>query len=129
MNAAFVHLDLSQAAQYAVDSSLLPSLIDTFASSLAKERLAIQDLLPGDNGEAIRMNLHSLKGFVPIFCKPALAREVIALEALGRQESLQNLRPRLTQLLDMLTVLEQDVQLWRERYHRDPHDPSLFPSA
>ncbi|NBX53627.1 MAG: Hpt domain-containing protein [Betaproteobacteria bacterium] len=129
MIAAFVHLDLSQASQYAVDASLLPSLLDTFASSLTKEKSAIQDLLPGDDGEAIRMNLHSLKGFVPIFCKPALAQEVIALEALGRKESLQSLRPRLSQLLDMLALLEQDVKLWRERYHLDPHDPSLFPSA
>ncbi|NBS08079.1 MAG: Hpt domain-containing protein [Betaproteobacteria bacterium] len=129
MNAAFIHLDLSQAAQYAVDATLLPSLIETFATSLSKERLAIQTLLPGEDGEAIRMNLHSLKGFVPIFCEPMLAQEVIQLEALGRKESLQSLRPRLVKLLDMLMVLEHDVQLWRERYDRDPHDPNLFPST
>ena len=129
MNAAFVQLDLSQAAQYAVDASLLPNLMDTFATSLTKERLAIQDQLTGENVEATRMSLHALKGFVPIFCKPALAQEVIALEALGRKESLQTLRPRLSQLLDILAMLEQDVHLWQERYHRDPHDPSLFPSA
>ena len=129
MNAAFVHLDLSQAAQYAVDATLLSSLIETFATSLSKERLAIQTLLPGEDGEAIRMNLHSLKGFVPIFTEPMLAQEVIELEALGRKESLETLRPRMVKLLEKLMLLEQDVKLWRERYDRDPHDPSLFPST
>ncbi len=129
MNAAFVHLDLSQAAQYAVDATLLPSLIETFATSLSKERLAIQTLLPGEDGEAIRMNLHSLKGFVPIFTEPMLAQEVIELEALGRKESLETLRPRMVKLLEKLMLLEQDVKLWRERYDLAPHDPSLFPST
>lgn len=129
MNAAFVQLDLSQAAQYAVEASLLPGLMDTFATSLTKERRAIQDQMAGEQLEAMRISLHSLKGFVPIFCKPELAQEVVALEALCRQESLQTLRSRLSQLLDTLAMLEQDVRLWQERYHRDPHDPSLFPST
>ena len=128
MNADFAHLDLSQAAQYAVDAALLPSLMDTFAGSLGKERLAIESLLSGDDGAAVRMSLHSLKGFVPIFCDTVLAQEVIQLEALGRKESLDNLRPRLKQLVSQLLSLENDVKLWQERYQRDPHDPGLFPS-
>jgi len=129
MNADFSHLDLSQAAQYAVDASLLPSLIETFAISLTKERSAIESSLPGDDTTAVRMNLHSLKGFVPIFCEPVLAQEIIQLEALGRQESLENLRPRLVKLVDRLQALENDVKLWRERFERNPTDPSLFPSV
>jgi hypothetical protein len=128
MNADFAHLDLSQAAQYAVDAALLPSLIETFAGSLAKERLTIESLLSGDDAAAVRMSLHSLKGFVPIFCEAVLAQEVIALETLGRKESLDSLRPRLQQLVRQLAALENDVKLWQERYQRDPHDPGLFPS-
>ena len=72
MNADFAHLDLSQAAQYAVDAALLPSLMETFAGSLAKERIAIESLLSGDDGAAVRMSLHSLKGFVPILAGQAI---------------------------------------------------------
>ena len=129
MNADFSHLDLSQAAQYAVDASLLPSLIETFAISLNKERSAIESSLPGNDTNAVRMNLHSLKGFVPIVCDPVLAQEIIQLEALGRQESLESLRPRLVNLVDRLQALENDVKLWRERFERNPTDPSLFPSV
>jgi HPt (histidine-containing phosphotransfer) domain-containing protein len=129
MNAEFAHLDLSQASQYAVDAALLPSLMETFASSLTKERGAIDALLTNADAAAVRMSLHSLKGFVPIFCAAPLAQEVIQLEALSRQESLDNLRPRLKQLVAQLTALENDVQLWRERFARDPHDPKLFPSV
>ena len=128
MNADFAHLDLSQAAQYAVDAALLPSLIETFAGSLAKERIAIESLLMGDDGAAVRMSLHSLKGFVPIFCETVLAQEVIQLEALGRKESLDSLRPRLKLLVAQLLALENDVKQWQTRYERDPHDPGLFPS-
>jgi HPt (histidine-containing phosphotransfer) domain-containing protein len=129
MNADFAHLDLSQAAQYAVDAALLPSLMETFAGSLAKERIAIESLLSGDDAAAVRMSLHSLKGFVPIFCQSALAQEVIQLESLGRKESMDSLRPRLNQLVTQLLALENDVQRWQERYQRDPHDPCLFPSV
>jgi HPt (histidine-containing phosphotransfer) domain-containing protein len=129
MNADFAHLDLSQSAQYAVDAALLPSLMETFAGSLAKERIAIESLLSGDDAAAVRMSLHSLKGFVPIFCQSALAQEVIQLESLGRKESMDSLRPRLNQLVTQLLALENDVQRWQERYQRDPHDPGLFPSV
>lgn len=129
MNADFAHLDLSQAAQYAVDAALLPSLIETFAVSLAKERLAIESLLSGDDAAAVRMSLHSLKGFVPIFCATVMAQEVIQLEALGRKESMDSLRPRLKQLVSQLLALENDVKLWQQRYQRDLHDPGLFPSV
>jgi len=129
MNADFAHLDLSQAAQYAVDAALLPSLMETFAGSLAKERIAIESLLSGDDAAAVRMSLHSLKGFVPIFCQSALAQEVIQLESLGRKESMDSLRPRLNQLVTQLLALENDIQRWQERYQRDPHDPGLFPSV
>ena len=129
MNEGFAHLDLSQAAQYAVDSSLLPSLIETFAISLTKERTAIDALLSGDELAAVRMSLHSLKGFVPIFCEPVMAQEIIQLEALVRKDSLDSLRPRLSQLVEQLLALENDVKLWRARFERDPHDPKLFPSV
>jgi|GEM_PF-673429 hypothetical protein len=129
MNADFAHLDLSQAAQYAVDAALLPGLMETFAGSLAKERLAIDALLSGDDGAAVRMSLHSLKGFVPIFCEPVLAQEVIQLETLGRKESLDSLRPRLKQLVSQLLALESDVKQWQARHERDPQDPGLFPSV
>ena len=97
--------------------------------SLSKERSAIESSLHGSDTNAVRMNLHSLKGFVPIFCEPVLAQEIIQLEALGRQESLENLRPRLVNLVDRLQALENDVKLWRERFERNPTDPSLFPSV
>ena len=128
MNADFAHLDLSQAAQCAVDAALLPSLMETFAGSLTKERISIESLLSGDDGAAVRMSLHSLKGFVPIFCEPVLAQEVIQLESLGRKQSLDSLRPRLNQLVSQLLALENDVKLWQARYQSDPHDPGLFPS-
>ncbi len=129
MNEDFAHLDLSQAAQYAVDAALLPSLIETFDISLTKERSAIESLLNGDDVAAVRMSLHSLKGFVPIFCETVLAQEVIQLEALVRKDSLDSLRPRMALLVGKLLALEHDVQLWRARFERDPHDPGLFPSA
>ena len=102
--------------------------METFAGSLAKERIAIESLLMGDDGAAVRMSLHSLKGFVPIFCETVLAQEVIQLESLGRKQSLDSLRPRLQRLVSQLLALENDVKLWQARYQSDPHHPSLFPS-
>jgi hypothetical protein len=101
----------------------------SFASSLAKERLTIESLLSGYDDAAVHMSLHSLKGFVPIYCERVLAQEVIQLESLGRKQSLDSLRPRLNQLVSQLLALENDVQRWQERYQRDPHDPGLFPSV
>ena len=127
MTEAFVYLDLTQLREFAVDANQLPGLMETFAASLAKERSALQALMLSQDGEAIRARVDAINGFVPIFCKPPLAQEIIQLEALSRQQSLEDLRPRLDYLLKMLAVLEQDVKHWRERHAADPNDPSLFP--
>ena len=129
MTKAFVCLDLSQLREYAFDANQLPDLMETFATSLAKERSALQALMLRQDGEAIRSKVDAIKGFAPIFCKPPLAQEIIQLEALSRQQSLEDPRPRLNYLLKMLAALEQDVKHWRERQAADPNDPSLLPPA
>lgn len=128
MTADFTHLDLTQTSGYAIDATQLPSLLETFEKSLAKERMALQASLLDGNGESIRQSIHTLKGFAPIFCKPTLAQELIQLEALARKESPGTLRRRLVKLPEMLASLEQDAMLWRKQYALNPQDPSLFPA-
>jgi len=124
----FTHLDLNQTTKFEIEATQLPSLVETLATSLARERITLEATLPANDGEAIRQSIHALKGFVPIFCKPTLAKELIQIEALARKESLETNRPRLVKLIEMLASLEQDVNLWRKQYALNPHDPSLFPA-
>lgn len=128
MTADFTYLDLTQTSDYEIEATQLPSLVETLATSLAKERIALQAALPGNEIDAIRQSIHALKGFVPIFCKPALGQELIQLEALVRKESAGTLRPRLVKLLEMLAILEQEIKLWRKHFALNPQDPSLFPA-
>ena len=111
------------------DDQGVRDLVPALCSALSKDVPEIASLLAQGRAVDATARLHSLKGFVPIFCEPVLAQEIIQLEALGRQESLESLRPRLVNLVDRLQALENDVKLWRERFERNPTDPSLFPSV
>ena len=105
-------LDLSQARAIAPDTAQLQALVRSFDDSLATERARMDRAVIEGQAEALQWGLHALKGFMAMFCQPALAQAVTELYAASRQQPLDaNLRAY-TELAPVLADLQTEVRAW-----------------
>jgi hypothetical protein len=105
-NQAPIYLDLDGAVAQVGD---LPSVLGILAmveETLRRDIPQISDFLAQDNVQGAGRLLHSLKGFVPIFCRPALCEQVSSVEGLSKRgtsaevnPAFDALKPALEQLL------------------------------
>jgi HPt (histidine-containing phosphotransfer) domain-containing protein len=72
--------NLASALEYLGDSQGVRDMVPLLSKALARDVPEISHLLEkGDAVEAAAL-LHSLKGFLPIFCFPALVEELVCIE-------------------------------------------------
>ena len=83
---AYRWLDIAGAMEQIGDAQALLEMLPMVQETLARDVPAIEAfLLAGDVPSANHL-LHPLKGFMPIFCTPALRDAVAAVEKLSKSE-------------------------------------------
>lgn len=110
-------LDLDRALDFALDASSLPTLIETFKESLASARGLLAQALHDQDAQAVSLQLHACKGFIPIFAGESLSQAIAELELQSKvqpvawvQAGWEALSPRLDRLL-------WELDRARQRYH------------
>jgi HPt (histidine-containing phosphotransfer) domain-containing protein len=99
------YLDIERALAQIGEVSALHEMLDMLQDTLDRDVPQISKLLEGQDVKAANRLLHSLKGFIPIFCVDALCDHVAQVEMLSKtQDSAEvgaaylNLAPKLQQL-------------------------------
>ncbi len=105
-----IQLALSQIGDLEAMNGMLVMLQDTLSHDLP---LIDSYMRSGDIANANRL-LHALKGFIPVFCRQALAQHVVRVEALSKDSQSSTaapayllLKPQLEQLLAEVGVYLQ----------------------
>lgn len=99
------YLDIDRALAQIGDVSALHEMLDMLQDTLDRDVPQISKLLEGQDVKAANRLLHSLKGFIPIFCVDALCEHVAQVEILSKTQgsaevgaAYLNLAPKLQQL-------------------------------
>jgi HPt (histidine-containing phosphotransfer) domain-containing protein len=103
------YLDFDGALEKIGDLPALRDLLDMFQVSLTRDIPKIESLLAQDNVFLANRMLHTLKGFIPIFCQTALCDEVAALEALSKTASAAEVATAYAALSPKLRKLQTEV--------------------
>jgi HPt (histidine-containing phosphotransfer) domain-containing protein len=104
------YLDLALGLDMVGDAQSLRELLELADQSLQRDVPAItQWLLQGD-ARAANQLLHSIKGFVPIFCTPALVQHVTRVELLSKTASAEQVQPAYAELAPALSQLCAEVR-------------------
>lgn len=89
------------------------NLAETFESSLTQDLSALMAALDNPDPDPLRRLLHSLKGYVTFLSKDELSAQVIRLEAMSRQSSLQEVQNMVHQVIPALKTLLSEVTHWK----------------
>ncbi len=99
-------LNLAGAIEFLGDEQAVSDLLQPLVSSLSKDIGEVERLLVRGDLPAIASTLHSLKGFIPVFCHAEFAAQLVDLEKRSRSddspqtvEQVQALLPPLRQLV------------------------------
>ena len=103
------YLDFNGALKKMGDLPALNDLLEMLQVSLSRDIPRIQELLAQDDILLVNRILHSLKGFIPIFCSEALCAEVASVEELSRTASAAEVLSAYASLGPKLQLLQQDV--------------------
>jgi hypothetical protein len=105
-NPAPIHLDLDAAISQVGDLPSVLGILGMVEETLQRDIPSIADFLANGNVPEAGKLLHSLKGFVPIFCRTPLCEQVAKVEALSKHADVAEvapafdaLKPELEQLL------------------------------
>ena len=113
IGAMYSHLNPDKASDFAMDPEQLLNLADTFVSSLGNDLQSLQAALAGQDMDALKRLLHTLKGYVTFLCTDDLGQQLIQLEAGSRTLDFAQLQTRVNELLPLLTDLHSEVIHWK----------------
>ena len=105
-------LDLSEARAIAADEAQLQQLVRTFHESLAPELVALEAAFQANDAALVDNKLHTLKGFLPLFCRADVGQAIVELYHQSRQAPLEQTRARFQALAPALSALEKEVRAW-----------------
>lgn len=109
--------NLANALEYLGDSQGVIDMLPLLNKALARDVPAVAQLLEkGDAVEAAAL-LHSLKGFLPIFCFPSLVEELVHIEKSCKSQ------PGAEVLPAYLVLASQLVRLGQEVAHYEAQEP------
>ncbi len=113
IGAMYSHLDPDKASDFAMNPEQLLNLANTFVSSLDKDLLSIEAALIGQDMDALRRLLHTLKGYVTFLCTEELGQQLIQLEADSRSLDFSQIQTRVNALSPLLSLLHSEVIHWK----------------
>ncbi len=109
-SSAPIYLDIETAIGQIGDLPSVLGILSMVEETLRRDIPRIADLLAGENVSDAGRLLHSLKGFVPIFCRADICAHVSKVEALSKTGKVTEvspafdvLKPELEQLLAEVT--------------------------
>ena len=106
----FQYLSTQRAAEFIGDSTGVKRLLGTLKETLHNDLPALRQRLDQDDTQGVNDLLHQFKGFAPVFCVDALVEQVIRVEAISKNASMDELRSALLPLLEQLDVLKAEVE-------------------
>lgn len=103
------YLDLDSAITQVGDLPSALGILVMVEETLRHDIPQISAYLADDNVPDAGRLLHSLKGFLPIFCRPALCERVTRLEALSKLGHSAEVRPAFDTLEPELVQLQREI--------------------
>jgi HPt (histidine-containing phosphotransfer) domain-containing protein len=105
-------LDLTGAKEFAPEGESLRELVQTFEQSLVVEMQKIEQAMERQDALTVEHSLHALKGFMPLFAHPDLAKKVTDLYQTSRTKPFGETCAVFNELAPNLRVLLKEVHAW-----------------
>ncbi|MDP3652759.1 MAG: Hpt domain-containing protein [Rhodoferax sp.] len=106
-----IYLDPARALEQIGDSTALHEMLDMLQAALDRDIPQISQFLAAHNVSAANRLLHSLKGFIPIFCVDALCDHVAQVEMLSKSGSAADVAHAYAQLSPKLVQLQAEIDV------------------
>ncbi len=105
-------LDIARGVSMMGSQASLQKVLHTVVDSMGSSLPAIEAALAQGDVAAANKLLHSIKGYLPIFCTDSLAAEVARVEGLSKTGSAQEVAPLFTALVPRLVALLTEVNAY-----------------
>ena len=89
------------------------NLAETFETSLTQDLASLAQAMVNEDPDPMRRLLHSLKGYVTFLSKEELSAQVIQLESMSRQNTVEEVRAMVQQVMPALQRLLTEVTHWK----------------
>jgi len=103
------YLDIDRALAQIGDVSALHEMLDVLQDTLDRDVPQIARLLEGQDVKAANRLLHSLKGFIPIFCVDALCDHVTQVEMMSKTQGSAEVGVAYAHLVPKLQQLQTEI--------------------
>ncbi len=107
--APFQVLNLAGATEFLGDAQAVSDLLQPLVTSLHKDIGDIEQALGASDMPAVARTLHSLKGFIPVFCHAEFAAQLLDIEKRSRSDSSALVQAQVQGLLQALRQLVQEA--------------------
>lgn len=104
-----IYLDPVRALDQIGDATAMHDMLDMLQSTLDRDIAQISQCLAAQNVGAANRLLHSLKGFIPIFCVDALCDHVAQVEQLSKSASADEVGKAYALLSPKLLQLQAEI--------------------
>jgi HPt (histidine-containing phosphotransfer) domain-containing protein len=104
-----MYLDIDRALEQIGDVSALHEMLDMLQDTLDRDVPQIDALLSQQDVASANRLLHSLKGFIPIFCVDALCDHVAQVEILSKTGSADEVGRAYAPLVPKLQQLQTEI--------------------
>ena len=108
--AQYKALNLAGAMAFLGDAQAVRDLLAPLVRALDTDLPQVEHLLDGGDLATVARMLHSMKGFVPVFCFDALAQELVRVEKAARAIDTLAVRADVAALLPRLRRLAGEAQ-------------------
>jgi HPt (histidine-containing phosphotransfer) domain-containing protein len=105
-------LDLERAVGMMGSDVALKKILQTVQASLSSSLPVIWQLLDSGDVAGVQAQLHTIKGYAPIFCSDDLIEQVVQAERLSKTETVQVVRPVWTALAPQFEQLLAEIQAY-----------------
>lgn len=103
------YLNIAGALHQIGDEGALREMLPMVLESLRRDLPAVTTLLAQGDVRGVNKLLHPLKGFIPIFCTPALYEHVADVEHLSKKDDLATVKAAYELLEPELRALQSEV--------------------
>lgn len=104
------YLDIERAMGFMGDAQGVRDMLSVLCATLTADLPKLQERLRANDLPALQKNLHSLKGFIPIFSTQALADQLIALERMAKAPHPKDFQPQCEALWSAIADLSQEAE-------------------
>jgi HPt (histidine-containing phosphotransfer) domain-containing protein len=107
-SASYQVLNLAGAIEFLGDRQAVTELLQPLVLSLTKDIGEVERLLGLGDMPGVARTLHSLKGFIPVFCHAEFAAQLADIEKRSRSDSSPQMMEQVQALLQPLRQLVQE---------------------